>query len=107
MLALLVARFAGRPEVVAFAFLGVLGVALVAIDVAVQHLRNCAALDCFRDYARDCPNAAATAWLQENVQQHGGLYKPTDLIAKATGAEPSEAPLMDYLEAKFGEIYDL
>ena len=50
---------------------------------------------------------AATAWLQENVQQHGGLYKPTDLIAKATGAEPSEAPLMDYLEAKFGEIYDL
>ncbi len=50
---------------------------------------------------------AATAWLQENVQQHGGLYKPTDLIAKATGAEPSETPLMDYLEAKFCEIYDL
>lgn len=30
-------------------------------DVAVQHLRNCAALDCFRDYARECPEAAATA----------------------------------------------
>jgi len=30
-------------------------------DVAVQHLRNCAELACFHDYARECPNAAATA----------------------------------------------
>lgn len=38
VLALLAARFAGQPEVLAFAFLGVLGVALAAIDVAVQRL---------------------------------------------------------------------
>jgi leader peptidase (prepilin peptidase)/N-methyltransferase len=38
VLALLVARFAGRPEMAAFAFLGVLGVALAAIDLAVQRL---------------------------------------------------------------------
>lgn len=38
VLALLLARFAGRPEVVAFAFLGVLGVALAAIDLRVQRL---------------------------------------------------------------------
>ncbi|GAA0214396.1 A24 family peptidase [Saccharothrix mutabilis subsp. mutabilis] len=31
-------RFAGRPEVVAFAFLGVLGVVLALIDVAVERL---------------------------------------------------------------------
>jgi perosamine synthetase len=30
-------------------------------DVAVQHLRNCAELDAFRDVARQCPRASATA----------------------------------------------
>ncbi len=38
VLALLLGRFAGQPDVVAFAFLGVLGVALAAIDIAVQRL---------------------------------------------------------------------
>lgn len=51
--------------------------------------------------------AAATGWLRENVQRFGGLYEPKDLITRATGAAPSEAPLLDYLEAKFGDIYDL
>jgi carboxypeptidase Taq len=50
---------------------------------------------------------AATGWLRENVQQYGGLYQPKDLIARATGAAPSEVPLLDYLEAKFGGIYGL
>ncbi len=30
-------------------------------DVAVQHLRNCAGLECFEEFSRDCPNSAATA----------------------------------------------
>ncbi len=30
-------------------------------DVAVQHLRNCAELDAFRDFARPCPRASETA----------------------------------------------
>lgn len=30
-------------------------------DIAIQHLRNCAELPCFEPWARDCPNAAATA----------------------------------------------
>lgn len=30
-------------------------------DVAVQHLRNCAELDCFADVSRPCPNAAEAA----------------------------------------------
>jgi leader peptidase (prepilin peptidase) / N-methyltransferase len=38
VLALLLGRFGGQPDVVAFAFFGVLGVALVAIDIAVQRL---------------------------------------------------------------------
>ncbi|NNG03720.1 MAG: hypothetical protein HKM95_06410 [Inquilinus sp.] len=30
-------------------------------DTAVQHLRNCASLECFADWQRDCPNAELTA----------------------------------------------
>jgi len=30
-------------------------------DVAVQHIKNCAELDCFKDYYSHCPNASATA----------------------------------------------
>ena len=30
-------------------------------DVAGQHLKNCADLDCFSKYHRDCPNARWTA----------------------------------------------
>ena len=38
VLALLLGRFGGQPDMLAFGFLGVLGVALAAIDVAVQRL---------------------------------------------------------------------
>lgn len=38
VLALLAGRFGGRPDLPAFAFLGALGVALAAIDIAVQRL---------------------------------------------------------------------
>ncbi|MEP3333093.1 carboxypeptidase M32 [Sedimentitalea sp.] len=51
--------------------------------------------------------SGATDWLRESVQRHGGLYAPRDVIKKASGMEPSEAPLLDYLEAKFSGIYSL
>jgi len=38
VLALLLGRFGGQPDVVAFGFFGVLGVALAAIDIATQRL---------------------------------------------------------------------
>jgi len=49
----------------------------------------------------------ATAWLKEHVQIHGGLYQPKDIIARACGFEPTEEPLLDYLDAKFGALYGL
>ena len=49
----------------------------------------------------------ATRWLGEKVQRHGGLRPPRATIAHACGFEPSEAPLLDYLEAKFAQIYRL
>ena len=49
--------------------------------------------------------SAATGWLQYNLQRHGGLYEPRDVVERACGFAPSEAPLLAYLDAKFGEIY--
>lgn len=51
--------------------------------------------------------SAATGWLRENLQRHGGLRTPRDTIAHACGFEPHEGPLLDYLEAKFAGLYGL
>ncbi|WP_224823756.1 carboxypeptidase M32 [Cognatishimia sp. MH4019] len=51
--------------------------------------------------------STATAWLRENLQQHGGLRTPRETIAHATGSAPSEDPLLSYLDAKFGALYQL
>ena len=51
--------------------------------------------------------AQAVGWLRENLQRHGGLRSPRDTIAAACGFEPSEGPLLDYLEAKFRGLYAL
>ncbi len=51
--------------------------------------------------------APATDWLRENIHRHGGLYKPRDVIARASGQAPNEGPLLAYLEEKFSGIYGL
>lgn len=51
--------------------------------------------------------AAATGWLRDRVQRHGGLHEPRETIALACGYAPDEGPLLDYLEAKFAAIYGL
>jgi carboxypeptidase Taq len=51
--------------------------------------------------------APATGWLAGRLQRFGGLRPPRRTIAQACGFEPSEAPLLDYLEAKFADIYRL
>jgi carboxypeptidase Taq len=50
---------------------------------------------------------AATGWLRENLQRHGGLHTPRETIRLACGFEPDEGPFLDYLEAKFGALYGL
>ncbi len=50
---------------------------------------------------------AATSWLRENLQRHGGLYEPKDVMTLAAGKAPDVNPLLDYLEAKFAGIYGL
>lgn len=51
--------------------------------------------------------SAVTEWLRENLQRHGSLYTPEEVITKACGFAPSEEPLLDYLETKFRGIYRL
>ncbi|MCZ0810905.1 carboxypeptidase M32 [Roseovarius sp. EGI FJ00037] len=57
------------------------------------------------DLAKGEPGAA-TGWLRENVQRHGGLRTPRETIARACGGKaPAAGPLLDYLEVKFGALY--
>ena len=51
--------------------------------------------------------SAATGWLRETLQRHGGLRAPRDTIAHACGFDPHEGPFLDYLEAKFAGLYGL
>jgi carboxypeptidase Taq len=65
------------------------------------------ALPCLDDDLARGDTSAATAWLHAHVQRHGGLYEPVETIEKAAGITPSHGPLLDYLEAKFSDIYGL
>lgn len=49
----------------------------------------------------------ATGWLRGKVQVHGALRPAQDAIAHACDFAPSEAPLLDYLEVKYADLYSL
>ena len=46
-------------------------------------------------------------WLRENIHRHGRRYEPRKLVELTTGEPPTIEPMMDYLEAKYGELYEL
>ena len=45
-------------------------------------------------------------WLKDNIHQHGTRYRANKLVQKVTGKPLSHKPLMDYMTAKFQEIYE-
>jgi carboxypeptidase Taq len=51
--------------------------------------------------------SAATGWLRANLQTHGGLYEPREVIERASGQVPTERPLLAYLRTKFSDLYAL
>lgn len=60
------------------------------------------------DYLVRGDTSPATNWLRDHLQSFGGLRTPRETIAQACGGKaPSEAPLLDYLESKFGALYRL
>jgi carboxypeptidase Taq len=46
-------------------------------------------------------------WLREHVYRHGRKFPPQELVKRATGRPMSTAPYLDYLRAKYGELYRL
>jgi carboxypeptidase Taq len=44
-------------------------------------------------------------WLRENIHRHGRKFPPNRLIQKATGGSVDAKPYLNYLRAKFSEIY--
>lgn len=58
------------------------------------------------ELAKGDPSTAVN-WLIEKVHQYGAIYEPRTLIERATGAAPSEHALLDYLEEKYSDIYNL
>jgi carboxypeptidase Taq len=44
-------------------------------------------------------------WLRKNIHVHGSRYRAKQLGLKVTGQPLSHKPLMEYMTAKYGEIY--
>ncbi len=47
------------------------------------------------------------AWLIENVYQHGSKYTPDELIEQISGKPISVQPFLDYVNRKYGALYEL
>ena len=45
------------------------------------------------------------AWLRDRVHRHGKVYLPHELMKQVIGHNPTEVPLIDYLNEKFGDLY--
>ncbi|MEM9061264.1 MAG: carboxypeptidase M32 [Pseudomonadota bacterium] len=50
---------------------------------------------------------APVDWLREKIHRAGSVHGPAETIARACGHAPTEAPLLAYLNEKFGAIYGL
>ncbi len=46
-------------------------------------------------------------WMRDKIYKTGGKYTPADLVERVTGGPIRTAPFLDYIQAKYTEIYDL
>lgn len=46
-------------------------------------------------------------WLRENIYRHGAKFTPDELVERATGEPLNTTAYVQYLRAKYGELYDL
>jgi carboxypeptidase Taq len=51
--------------------------------------------------------APLLGWLTENVYRHGRAYSVSELLTRATGRDLDTHPYLDYLRAKYGDLYRL
>ena len=51
--------------------------------------------------------ATLHGWLRENIYQYGSKYTAPELVERVTGGGLRVEPLLNYLNRKFGELYEL
>ena len=51
--------------------------------------------------------AGLLAWLTESIYQHGRAYSTDELLRRVSGEGLSVAPLLEYLERKYSDLYGL
>lgn len=51
--------------------------------------------------------AAIHEWLKNNIHVHGSIYDPGDLVKRVTGEPLSARYFIDYLNQKYGALYEL
>ncbi len=51
--------------------------------------------------------ADLNGWLREHIHAHGKRYTTPELIERATGEGLTADPFLEYVRAKYGELYDL
>ena len=51
--------------------------------------------------------AGLLAWLTDSIYQHGRAYSTEELLRRISGEGLSVAPLLDYLERKYSDLYQL
>ena len=47
------------------------------------------------------------SWLRENIYQHGAKYTASELVERISGGPLTIEPYIRYLNAKFGDLYEL
>jgi carboxypeptidase Taq len=51
--------------------------------------------------------APLAGWLRETLHRHGRKFTPAETIERVVGGPLDVAPYMEYLKAKFGDLYRL
>jgi carboxypeptidase Taq len=46
-------------------------------------------------------------WLKENLYKHGSKFTASEIVERATGSPMTIEPYIQYLKAKYGELYNL
>ena len=59
----------------------------------------------FYEQVRRGEFSAVVGWLRDHIQQYGGMYTPAELLQKVDGTELTAKHYIDYIRAKYAQIY--
>ncbi len=65
------------------------------------------ALPGFNEYVTHGEFTPIVQWLRENIHIHGAKFTPTELVKRVTGETINPQPYINYLNTKYGELYNL